>query len=399
MAYRSKITASQLERVFACSGSQVLPTSPQEESTYAAFGTAGHEYLEDCSRMNPWDALDLMEHEEAKATCESIDLQDLPFRLAEIRAEVPYAYSPITQQARVLEPTKEYQGRNIYKLMRADEIGGTADVIGHDFVADYKFGHDPTVPEYSEQMKFLALCLARENRLTEVTAHIVHILKEDGSINVYSHTFDIFDFAEMDMRLLKMQESVDDAAELVQLGKPAPVEIGEHCHYCRTKNACPAQAAIAVHVNETTVIPVMRDRVEGQLQRLDQGLRITDATAMLAWVKAARFRASEVEARLRGEVREHGSVPSPEGNYVMKRTRGQDRIDADIGYRALCEEVDKDVADAVVPRKITKKAIKEAAKLAGLNQADTERKVLERVKLDGGLSKTKGQEKLVKESV
>ena len=83
----------------------------------------------------------------------------------------------------------------------------------------------------------------------------------------------------------------------------------------------------------------------------------------------------------------------------MKRTRGQDRIDADIGYRALCEEVDKDVADAVVPRKITKKAIKEAAKLAGLNQADTERKVLERVKLDGGLSKTKGQEKLVKESV
>src|SRR5690606_33417344 len=91
------ITASKIERVAACPGSEALPHA---ESTSAAAerGSAGHAFLAAAGKLGREAALEQVP-EEHRALCEAIDLDRLP---VDLLAEPAYAWDPVTGKARFL---------------------------------------------------------------------------------------------------------------------------------------------------------------------------------------------------------------------------------------------------------------------------------------------------------
>jgi len=174
-------SASSLKRAMSCAASMVLPRV-QSENEAAAKGNAVHEYLYNCSKMDPAEAMSRVPAE-YQELCAAIELDSLP-PLSNFKGEVTFAYDVETDTCTVLGENlgRAYDKAAVAVLgrpLKESEIVGTADLAGHDpdaktvAVLDYKTGRSRLDPaEKNWQLKFLVLAAARAWNAQSGTAQL-----------------------------------------------------------------------------------------------------------------------------------------------------------------------------------------------------------------------------------
>lgn len=338
------MTGSGIERAMNCPTSEVLP-HVSRSSVFAEAGTMRHLLLSLIKEKGRDGALAEIP-EEHREMCAAIDIEGLPTDLA---AEVTYAYDPATQTAREL-------GRNLdrdYSGVRPGEIVGTIDVVGlaphMAYLGDYK-GHERVSAKQNAQLLFPALCLSKMHDITSATLEIIQI--GDGDNFRSKWHADIFDIGAYEERLLA---TVATIAELKESGDLHPVE-GKHCKYCPAFDSCPAK---------TKMIRVMADGAP-----LDSLLPIRPETAPQALVTLRRM--EELTKKARAAVYAYASerpIPTADGKLLGKVTKmGSEKLDGDIVYQVVRNELGQDAADLAVKRIGTKSGIKEAVRAANLDE-------------------------------
>lgn len=126
------------------------------------------------------------------------------------RAEVAYAYDPLTGEGRVLgyDIGREYEKHG--KL--PNEIAGSADIASFDdttvTVWDWKTGRAIPVTVWS-QMEWLSLFAARATGATRAIARVLHVT--DYGIHITEQTYDNNDLLGIATRIQRDIESIADA--------------------------------------------------------------------------------------------------------------------------------------------------------------------------------------------
>ena len=383
LSNRPRVSASGLERVLRCPASAVLPIHAAPSGVYADRGTAIHAFLERFGEGidKALEGIDPKYH----AECRGIDLQAVTDIWKELAAgagpmlpEQSLAYNPLTKQARAIAG---------YEDRLPSEYVGTADLVGPGFVLDYKTGWKPEHANESTQLQFLALCVHLLQGIDTVATAIVSI-RDDGTVTRTIHRYDVFDFAEMTTQLETVHGRIQELRTMQASGETLPVTPGAHCKYCKSRQHCPEQVAIVKTVPGQDALAT---RLIEQLRKP----KFDNAEVVLQGADMLTAMAKSLRDRAYAQAQEDGSIPSPAGPYKIRRGRGQTRLDGRLAYEALAARVGENVASKHVDIKVSQKAIKEAAKAAGMPQKPMVDAILEELANTGGLSKTKGQEKLV----
>jgi hypothetical protein len=145
------------------------------------------------------------------------------------RAEVAYAYDPITGEGRILgyDIGRAYAEHG--KL--AHEIAGSADIASFDgitvTVSDWKTGRSIPFTVWS-QMEWLSLFAARATGATRAIARVMHVT--DYGIHQTVEVYDHRDLLDIARRIRLDIESIADAWP----------QDGEHCDslYCPARAGC-----------------------------------------------------------------------------------------------------------------------------------------------------------------
>jgi len=256
------ISASALERVINCPGSEAFPPKDKRTSSVrkaADRGTQIHAYLE--ARINGADMVEGLKlvDSEYRGTCVGIDINQVP----KGETEVALAYNVLTGTVRYLGKSlgRDYE-RNSPLL--EGEIPGTWDVSDNApwclELSDFKTGNpnyiDPVAVNH--QMLFLALCAALYYGRDLVSLCLV-VIDKSGRL--------AFDRCEVDIKTLrKFGEKLRTAWEqseywktfvlpgkFILPGKTSltpEVNMGKWCTFCPSKHACPPQIAIAKEKKE-----------------------------------------------------------------------------------------------------------------------------------------------------
>ena len=329
-----RLSGSSLYRVEACGGELVLPNVPEAENAYASLGSIIHAFLRDVSVLGLAEALAKgpEEHRDALA---AIEVSALPAcQPDQYASEVAFAYDWRHDKAREL-------GRGLnrdYSGLTADELPGTADVVGLTaeavVVLDYKSGWKPLGrPRDSLQLLFYALAAARTYGRDRAVVGFIRRLDGDP----------IYTRAELDML------DLDAAAARIRalMERPAPavpggLVQGAHCQYCPAFGQCPAKLGL------------VRGLFDGELPALDAD------TAPLVFERLVL--AEEVLERVRHTVQEYARskpIRLPDGKVFGLKDCGVESIDPDLGAPVLAEAFGPEVvaASVEVEKKLTKAAL------------------------------------------
>lgn len=354
------ITASGLARAIACPSSEALP-HVNSSGVYAQAGTARHTFMEAVGKVGRDIALAAVP-DEHREMCEAIDLEDMPTNLA---CEVTFAYDCATGNARELGRSL---GRDYSEATKA-EIVGTIDTLGVAadslYIGDYK-GHEYVSAKGNPQLLFAAMCAAKVYAKDVATLEITNIR---GSSNTRNRaTVDTFDLADFEAQLRKTVEMV----VAIKSGTLSPnYNQGAHCKYCPAFDSCPAKTAL---------IRTMAGD-EGQAM-------ITEENAVDAYGKYLQMKAmmAKVTAAIHAYASER-PIPLPDGREFGSREKlGNEKLDGNIVYETIREQLGQEAADIAVKRSATKAGIAKAVKHAkpdGTLKAATERVLATVRHLDG----------------
>lgn len=389
-------SASQLERLARCPASAALP-QVQTTTEYSSRGSVVHRYLELARSAGRESALDAIGAEvgEDDATyelCAAIDLEALPEGV--FAAEVAFAVDAATGQAREL-------GRGVdrdYSDMRPFEIPGTADAVAVSmdavFVPDWKTGwSEVQPPSRNRQLRFLALAAARTYDRDHALVEVVRI-REDGSVYRQRAELDSFDLQLVAAELRELHFDVERARAKVARGEGVEVHEGSWCRYCPAYVYCPAKTRL---VRE--LVAPGNDPVE-QIAALDLRSPLDLEVAGHAYrkVRAAEALVKRIKSALHDLAARH-PFPIAETEdevtyYGLQEVDGKETLDGQIAWRVLAELRGREIADEVVKRVMTKKAIDTAVrrtlrpreKIKAGNE-----EVLEAIRAAGGASKPRGR--------
>lgn len=356
----SNPTASGLGRVISCPSSEALPHT-KSSGSYAAAGTARHTYLENVAAMGREAALEQVP-DEHREMCEDIDLEGMPTNLA---CEVAFAWDWVTGEAREL-------GRGLardYSDCTETEIAGTIDTLGVSddglYVGDYK-GFEYVSARGNPQLLFSAMCAAKVYGKESATLEITNIRGAENLRN-RSHV-DTFDLADFEVQL----RAAIAMANSIKSGQLSPnYNQGDHCKYCPAFDSCPAKTAL------------IRTMVEGEPTAI-----ITEENAADAYAKYIQMKAmmAKVSTAIHAYAKER-PIPLPNGREFGAREKlGNEKLDGDIVYEAIRDQLGQDAADIAVQRTATKTGIAKAVKAAkpdGTIKAAQER-ILATVRHNGG---------------
>lgn len=235
-------TASSLERAGRCIGSAILPRV-DEVTDAASRGLAIHAFLARVAEVGREEALGDVS-EEFRPVCAAIDLDVLPTSALEVIAELAMAYDPETGTAREL-------GRNIgrrYPPVGPYEFVGTADVVtvsaADVLVADFKTGRGMITPATDNaQLRLLGLAASRLFERRRLRVAIIRIT-EEGTPYFDSADFDAVGLDIIEEELRDLGRRISHAKDLLEIGEPPPITVGNHCRRCPSLIYCPGQTTL-----------------------------------------------------------------------------------------------------------------------------------------------------------
>jgi len=373
--------ASSLERLIACPASGALPQINEESGEYAATGTAGHRFLERIAKGDrPVDALEWVDVH-YRAMCSRIDLDAIHAPGDDCGVEVSMHYNVWTGLAVDVKP---------FDIDPLNSVTGTADrVCVHSdrgiTITDWKFGR----PEYTtparknKQLLFYALCASLVTKIQSerIVVQLGFICQETGKV-----TYDKHEVTYEELQVLKrdLQRAMKERrllAEGIDAGNSPTVTEGAHCHYCPARNSCPAKVGL------------IEKFAQGLSLRVDGGSLTKDKVAE-AYLKVVDIKKAIAgfEKQLSQWVRKNGDVPLPTGKTLgLRKRRGNEVIDAGVGVEVLASYVGEELASGALTKTLTKKAILEAVKAAGMPNRVAD-DVIEKVREVDGASRNKDSE-------
>ena len=345
------ITASALPRLAACPASALLVH--EDYSTRDAIdGTARHAEREALVLAGRADEL-------PEAVAALIQPGD------EVTAEVAVAYSPSRDTGRILGSAL---GRDY--AVTGDEVPGTADLVisgvGRLICVDWK-GHRDNGSR--EQLRFYALALARATGAESVTIAVHY---ESGRLVVTE-----LDDIELDAFAAELRGIVARAADPMELPRAS-----SQCRYCPAFSACPEQRALAAQASGEA----LWQRVE-----LTSLARDEDARDFYELTNRVGVLYKRMRDKLAARAVAH-PIPLGDGKvYGIRKTKGNDELDADKAYTVARDTYGQAFADDMVTRDATKAGIKRAAKKHGLVAAAVERDLVAKLKAIDGVKNEPGE--------
>jgi len=252
------VTASALERTFACPASAALPRAIST-SDYAESGTTKHGFVSAVLRGRPVsEALANIDDDLDREACRALDWARLIGDLADLESEAAFAIDVKRRTARRLghDIGRDYEGAALRaggKLSR-HEVVGTADFIGRRkaggmrAVRDMKTGYlDVTSAADNAQLLFFASALYLLEGAAEIEGSIAKV-KPDGQVFYGRQGTAVYTPLELDRFLDRLEETVrrvGDARARVLRRRLPTVTLGPHCRYCEAAHACPAKTRLA----------------------------------------------------------------------------------------------------------------------------------------------------------
>lgn len=274
-------------------------------------------------------------------------------RDAHFIAERPFAYNPVSEQARML-PGGEHRN---YSDLRPGEIAGTADLVAildlkgnlqRVGIGDWKTGQQlhAARTEDDPQMRFLALCAARAYEVEAVEADKYYV-DADGAVTIDSHRFDA-------MTLGNIADEMTNLA--ARLGGPCEPQPGDHCRYCPAAAICPATRSALDKVSPPTPPDYPLVATSSAIQSQEH------AAWLLHRLRAVQSAAEAVEAALKQYADEHQGIKTESGKTWSSREITVEKIV--LTDQAVAELTALGLTKAVT-HSATKTSIKAAAKAAG----------------------------------
>lgn len=389
------ITGSAIARVMACPGSEALP-HVYRTSEASEAGVARHTFLQ-FVRDGLVKAL-AMVPEEHHDMCKAIDLEGLPTDLA---SEVAFAWDWETGKAREL-------GRGLerdYSDCGPTEIAGTIDALGVSerlYIGDYK-GPGYVSAKDNAQLLFAAMCASKVYGIDDALLEIINI--RDGQNWRGRATVDLFELAEFEAKLKQtckvvaaytapiiMMKPLDKEQALkdIAASKPfqilenenrvtrtVPVHEGEHCRYCPAYDSCPAKTlAIRNILNTDEQITVSEESA---------------ADAYRAW-KQMKTIVNRLGDSLHSYAAERPFRVDEKSMFGPHTSNGKDKLDGDISYQIIRDQLGQEAADMAVSHTATKRGIaaavrqgKESGKVTGTLKAAND-DILGRIRSNGGIT-------------
>lgn len=373
-------TASALALAFRCQWPWTLDELPRSEPGPAArLGSAFHAIAEKVvrfgvTRNDPATPLAVkkvaaeynLDAEQAARLAEMVNgwMNTIdPKTVAE--CEVPFAYDPATDTARVLTS----EGPRDYAASKAGEFVGTADVVivkdGSVEVVDWKTGQREYVEPAAtnRQVRFLALCAARVYAADRVTVTLSYV-DEAGEVANDSHTFDEMDIAAIAAEMAEL------ASKLTKDAQPA---VGAHCRYCPAVSLCPATQRALVEVAPP----------EPPATDYHMGVAIESmghAAWLLGRLRVVREAADAVEAELKAYADAHNGIVAESGKTWSAKEISVEKIELnDEAVEAL---------DAILPGALKASTTKAAIKKAAGKDKAKEKAALDALRAAGAVSVT-----------
>ena len=293
-----------------------------------------------------------------------------------VASEVAFAYNPQTDTARRIRSA----GHRDYSDVRWGEFAGTADLVrlvdGVPTVCDWKCGQPRYVTKVDDnrQLRFLALCAAREHsRFTEATAEIAFV-DEDGNVRLEGRDFDAFDLAAIAGEMAALAARLIDQDDQ---DKPEPREgprPGPQCSDCPAVASCPKSQEALAQVEPQASVTTYRMVAEASAIESP-----AHATWLLHRHDAAEAALGFVKRALREYADAHGGIATGAGGTWKRRDYTVDDI-------AVTPEV-KAYLDSELPGavrfEVSKKGMKDAARALNLPLAPTERRIMEELRKMG----------------
>jgi hypothetical protein len=371
-------TASSLGRVMACPGSAALPQA-NSSGKAALTGIEGHLVLDNFIA----DVRSGIDYDQALAKIDP-KWQDLCAAIpreyvGRFMTEVAYAIDVGSGEARLL-------GHHLNRDYRLEgfEVAGTADLVAvlpdRVIVPDVKTGWGQTgLPAVNPQTSFLALCAARVYQRDRATVGILSA-PEGASANWAWADLDIWD---LDATFADLQETYRRASlerSKVQAGKAPDVAEGPHCKYCPAMVACPVKTGLIRRLAEGSEF-----REEAQL------VPLTRKNAGLAWTRVlmAEQMVASIKKACLAALDEWGEFELPSGNILRKERRpGKESLDGDLCYAIVEKLVDRELADQIAEREVTKKRLGEVLRTKyGRAGAQKEKEILDLLRKQGGIKR------------
>lgn len=348
-------TGSGIERTVECRGSSVLPRMYRAGGQWARRGLSLHAYLERiASGMPAADSL-LLVDEEHRPAAEAIDLPPLAEDLR-LSPEVAFAYSPVTDTARLLGQSLERD----YSSITEDEWPLTIDIAGltttAGIVRDWKTGHTKLARTRGNwQMRGAAIAVARTFERDEVDAQLIY-LREGRPVWRDRASFDAFELAGIAAELGATHDRVRRDREAYAAGRDVPTAEGPWCRYCPSWGACPAKASL--------VRWALTGEADGRV------VEARDLAAALERVRAGKKALEQIERTILAEVAEPLLVEvAPDGTETWlgeHEKQGNEKLNpsivADVAADVLGVPADQRPALEGELFTVTKKAVEDAVK-------------------------------------
>lgn len=344
-----KLTGSGFARAEKCAPSTFLPSVQEPSSIYAAAGIAVHRFLCAAMELGPERALEQVD-EEHRATCSAIDFDSLPHSSPDNwAAEVAFAWSPEFDTARELH---RGNGSRDYQLA-ADEIAGTADLIGLDgdrvVVLDVKTGWAPLgPPSESTQLGFYAVAAARAYGARRAVVGWVRLA--NGTPRYEHAELDEIDLDAMAERLRTIAVNARFAEAEHQSNGALKLTTGEHCAHCASFLSCPAKISLAreLAVSDGQLLPDTLDAesVPKVLERLWAIQEVLEKVESTLKEYAAAYPVKLSDGRIYGMVEQTTETFDPIiGLNALRKLRGEAFADA-------CVELKTSLTKASIERVI-----------------------------------------------
>lgn len=348
------LTASSLERYFACAASAVLPRVESAPHPRTVRGSVIHRYLERVAQLvraglslaaARSEALDETE-EEYRAACEVIDLDSLPIDGMRWAQEVSFAFDVATGKARVIGHGLSRE--EAYSDAGPTEITGTADSVGISadgltvLLTDYKTGlGDVTPAARNAQLRFLSLAASRAYGAVHARVALIKV-KDDGLAYYDPASFDAFEVDGVALDLAALWDRVSAA-----VANPEAAErTGEYCKHCPSRTYCHARtAAVRVAV--------------GEIEESRPRLAVTPENILRAWDLATLLEGyAEDLKRDCKSIFEAEPVKLANGLVFGPKRYPRDTLDGPIAKKVLAARFGDEVADRCAKWSVSKESVK-----------------------------------------
>jgi hypothetical protein len=294
------------------------------------------------------------------------------------RSEVRFAINPTTGIGRELG---EGGGRD-YSTATADEVPGTADVVGLRpglvVIVDKK-QFDPGVPQaaLNAQLHIAALAFCRAHGIDDAEVAIDH---EARAFDVAA--LDPFDLESFRVELAEIQGAVALSIAIVRDGGEPILNEGTHCRWCPAFLAgCPLKQELRV-------------QAERRLALIDDGRSPVpfleddnDAARAYEFSQRLSVLKKRIDAAVYARAKDKPFLVRPGVMLGETITKGKKKLDADKLYEIVKAEYGQGIADAAVIRSATQKRLEEALEFTGVaSKAAAKKEMLRRLEETGGIA-------------